>query len=133
MIIEPRGLWEYSAYQADNRFILEIKPIQEDPNKLTQGTRKGYKGEKLSLNFQNVEVRAVLQVIAGEDPKKVRELVRESAAFEAELQQLEDELAQASAESKADLQQLALGQLDQLVVLRGPDARPKLLQLINCG
>ena len=64
MVIEPRGLWEYSAYQADNRFILEVKPVQEDPNKLTQGTRQGYKGEKLSLNFQNVEVRAVLQVIA---------------------------------------------------------------------
>jgi type IV pilus assembly protein PilQ len=64
MVIEPRGLWEHSAYQAENRFILEIKPIQEDPNRLTQGTRQGYKGEKLSLNFQNVEVRAVLQVIA---------------------------------------------------------------------
>jgi len=64
MVIEPRGLWEHSAYQTDNRFILEIKPIQEDPNRLTQGTRQGYKGEKLSLNFQNVEVRAVLQVIA---------------------------------------------------------------------
>jgi len=64
MVIEPRGLWEHSAYQADNRFILEVKPIQEDPNKLTQGTRQGFKGEKLSLNFQNVEVRAVLQVIA---------------------------------------------------------------------
>jgi type IV pilus assembly protein PilQ len=64
MIIEPKGLWEHSAYQTDNRFILEIKPIQEDPNKLIQGSRGGYKGEKLSLNFQNVEVRAVLQVIA---------------------------------------------------------------------
>jgi type IV pilus assembly protein PilQ len=64
IVIEPRGLWEHSAYQADNRFILEVKPIQEDPNKLTQGTRQGFKGEKLSLNFQNVEVRAVLQVIA---------------------------------------------------------------------
>jgi type IV pilus assembly protein PilQ len=64
IVIEPKGLWEHSAYQADNRFIVEIKPIQEDPNKLTQGTRAGYKGEKLSLNFQNVEVRAVLQVIA---------------------------------------------------------------------
>src|SRR5438067_6277504 len=64
IVIEPRGLWEHSAYQADNRFILEIKPVQEDPNKLTQGTRQGFKGEKLSLNFQNVEVRAVLQVIA---------------------------------------------------------------------
>ena len=63
-MIEPKGLWEHSAYQTDNRFIVEIKPIQEDPNKLTQGTRAGYKGEKLSLNFQNVEVRAVLQVIA---------------------------------------------------------------------
>ena len=64
MVIEPKGLWEHSAYQTDNRFILEIKPIQEDPNKLVQGTKQGYKGEKLSLNFQNVEVRAVLQVIA---------------------------------------------------------------------
>ncbi len=64
MVIEPKGLWEHSAYQADNRFILEIKSIVEDPNKLIQGTKQGYKGEKLSLNFQNVEVRAVLQVIA---------------------------------------------------------------------
>jgi type IV pilus assembly protein PilQ len=64
MVIEPKGLWEHSAYQTDNRFILEVKPILEDPNKLIQGSRGGYKGEKLSLNFQNVEVRAVLQVIA---------------------------------------------------------------------
>ncbi len=64
MVIEPRGLWEHSAYQADNRFIVEVKPIVEDPNKLVQGSRPGYKGEKLSLNFQNVEVRSVLQVIA---------------------------------------------------------------------
>jgi type IV pilus assembly protein PilQ len=62
--IEPKGLWEHSAYQTDNRFIVEIKPIVEDPNKLVRSTRPGYAGEKLSLNFQNVEVRAVLQVIA---------------------------------------------------------------------
>ena len=62
--IEPKGLWEHSAYQTDNRFIVEIKPIVEDPTKLIQGSRVGYTGEKLSLNFQNVEVRAVLQVIA---------------------------------------------------------------------
>jgi len=64
MIVEPKGTWEHSAYQTDNRFILEVKPIVEDPNKLVQGSRQGYKGDKLSLNFQNVEVRAVLQVIA---------------------------------------------------------------------
>ncbi len=62
--IEPKGLWEHSAYQTDNRFTIEVKPIHEDPGKLIQGSRLGYTGEKLSLNFQNVEVRAVLQVIA---------------------------------------------------------------------
>ena len=62
MLIEPKGQWEYSAYQTDTQFIVEVKALKEDPNKLVQGT--GYNGEKLSLNFQNVEVRAVLQVIA---------------------------------------------------------------------
>jgi type IV pilus assembly protein PilQ len=64
MVIEPRGLWEHNAYQTDTQFVLEVKPIQYDPNKLVQGTRSGYSGEKLSLNFQNVEVRSVLNVIA---------------------------------------------------------------------
>ncbi len=64
IVVEPRGLWEHSAYQTDNRFILEVRQIVEDPNKLVQGSRQGYTGEKLSLNFQNVDVRAVLQVIA---------------------------------------------------------------------
>jgi type IV pilus assembly protein PilQ len=64
MVVEPRGLWEYSAYQTDTQFILEVKPMREDPNKLVQSQGGGYAGEKLSLNFQNVEVRAVLQVIA---------------------------------------------------------------------
>ena len=64
MVVEPRGLWEHNAYQTDTQFVLEVKPIQYDPNKLVQGTRSGYTGEKLSLNFQNVEVRSVLNVIA---------------------------------------------------------------------
>jgi type IV pilus assembly protein PilQ len=61
LTITPRGNWEHAAYQTDNRFIVEVKPVIEDPNRLV---RPGYVGEKLSLNFQNVEVRAVLQVIA---------------------------------------------------------------------
>lgn len=64
MVIEPQGNWEQSAYQADKRFIIDVKPIVEDPNKLVQGSRAGYSGEKLSLNFQNIDVRSVLQVIA---------------------------------------------------------------------
>lgn len=63
MVITPQGLWEHSAYQSDTQLVVEVKPIKEDPNKLVQGTQ-GYSGERLSLNFQNVEVRAVLQVIA---------------------------------------------------------------------
>jgi type IV pilus assembly protein PilQ len=63
MLIEPKGLWEHSAYQSDTQLVIEIKPIKEDPNKLTQGTQ-GYRGERLSFNFQNIEVRALLQIIA---------------------------------------------------------------------
>lgn len=63
MVIEPKGLWEQSSYQSDTQFVLEVKPIKEDPNKLTQGTQ-GYRGERLSFNFQNIEVRAILQIIA---------------------------------------------------------------------
>jgi type IV pilus assembly protein PilQ len=64
MVIEPKGNWEHSAYQADKKFIIDVRQIIEDPNKLVRGTKPGYGGEKLSLNFQNIEVRAVLQVIA---------------------------------------------------------------------
>ena len=62
MVIEPRGLWEHSAYQSDNQFVVEVRQQKVDPSKLTQGP--GYTGEKLSLNFQNIEIRSLLQVIA---------------------------------------------------------------------
>jgi len=62
MVVEPRGAWEHSAYQTDTQFVLEVRPLRMDPNKVTQGP--GYQGEKLSLNFQNIEVRSLLQVIA---------------------------------------------------------------------
>jgi type IV pilus assembly protein PilQ len=64
LVIEPRGLWEQNAYQSDTRFVVEVKPVKEDPTRLFQGTRQGYQGERLSLNFQNVDVRSLLQVIA---------------------------------------------------------------------
>lgn len=64
MVIEPKGNWEQSAYQADKKFIIDIRPVIEDPNQLVKGSKPGYSGEKLSLNFQNIEVRSVLQVIA---------------------------------------------------------------------
>lgn len=63
MVIQPKGGWEYSAYQTDNNFIVEVKPSTDALKKTPDGKTK-YVGEKLSLNFQNVEVRSVLQVIA---------------------------------------------------------------------
>ncbi|WP_374040993.1 type IV pilus secretin PilQ [Massilia sp. PAMC28688] len=62
MTIEARGLWEQSMYQSESQLIIDVKPIKEDPNALVQGTQ-GYRGEKVSFNFQNVEVRAALQAI----------------------------------------------------------------------
>src|SRR4051795_7999397 len=62
MVIEPKGQWEHSAYQSDTQFVFEVKPVAVDPSRVSQRGR--YTGEKLSLNFQNVEVRAVLNVIA---------------------------------------------------------------------
>lgn len=62
MVIEPVGEWEHSAYQSDNQFVVEVRQKKVDLTKLTQGP--GYSGEKLSLNFQNIEVRSLLQVIA---------------------------------------------------------------------
>ena len=64
MVIEPKGNWEHSAYQADKKFIIDVRQVVEDPNKLVRGSKAGYAGEKLSLNFQNIDVRSVLQVIA---------------------------------------------------------------------
>jgi type IV pilus assembly protein PilQ len=63
MVIEPKGGWEYSAYQTENSFIVEVKPSTDALKKTPDGKTR-YEGEKLSLNFQNVEVRSVLQVIA---------------------------------------------------------------------
>jgi len=63
MLIEPKGQWEHNAYQSDTQFVLEVKPITADPARAA-AQRGRYTGERLSLNFQNVEVRAVLNVIA---------------------------------------------------------------------
>lgn len=62
MVVTPSGNWEHSAYQTDNQFVLEVRPARTDPNKLVAGP--GYTGQRLSLNFQSIEIRALLQIIA---------------------------------------------------------------------
>jgi type IV pilus assembly protein PilQ len=62
MVIASQGNWEYVSYQADKQWVIEIKEAKPDTKKLLPGS--GYQGEKLSLHFQNIEVRSILQVIA---------------------------------------------------------------------
>ncbi|MDQ3267169.1 MAG: type IV pilus secretin PilQ [Pseudomonadota bacterium] len=64
MVIEPKGLWEHVAYQTDNKFVVEIRAVADDPNKLFKNSQIGYVGEKLTLSFQNIAVREALNVIA---------------------------------------------------------------------
>lgn len=66
MTISPKGLWEHNAYQTDNQFVIEVKKIVEDPNKLVQGSKIGYQGPRVSINYQNGDVRALLRLMAEE-------------------------------------------------------------------
>lgn len=63
MVIVPKGKYEHAAYQAGNVFTVSVKPIVEKADG-KKADEFGYTGEKLSLNFQNIDVRAALQVLA---------------------------------------------------------------------
>jgi len=63
MIVTPKGRYEHVAYQADDVFTISVRPIAEEERE-RQVDEFGYSGEKLSLNFQDIEVRAALQVLA---------------------------------------------------------------------
>lgn len=56
--------YDYLAYQTGNRYQIEVKPLTEEEAVEIKKDKLGYSGEKLSLNFQNIEVRSVLQLIA---------------------------------------------------------------------
>lgn len=62
--IEPEGNWDYLAYQADNEFSINVKPLTKADEERQKHEAFKYTGEKLSLNFQDIEVRSVLQLIA---------------------------------------------------------------------
>ena len=65
MVVDTQGNWEQSVYQSDTQLVIDVKPVKEDPNRPAGGAAgTGYRGEKLSFNFQNVEVRQALQAIA---------------------------------------------------------------------
>ncbi len=64
VFIEAAGSYDYLAYQADDKLVIDFKPISEDDAEKRRKAKFPYSGEKLSLNFQDIEVRSVLQLIA---------------------------------------------------------------------
>ncbi len=63
LTIQASGDYDYLAYQADNEYVVSVKPLSEEELEQKR-SRFAFVGEKLSLNFQNIEVRSVLQLIA---------------------------------------------------------------------
>ena len=67
MTVEAQGNWEQSVFQSDTQLVVEVRKVEEDPNRNSTGSRdnpQNYRGEKLSFDFQDVEVRAALQAVA---------------------------------------------------------------------
>jgi type IV pilus assembly protein PilQ len=64
MVITPMGNYDYLAYQADDQFTIEVRQLTKKEVEEKKKDEFGYSGERLSLNFQDIEVRSVLQLIA---------------------------------------------------------------------
>lgn len=64
IVIEPKGNYDYLAYQADNKLTISVKPMTKAEQEKRDSERFTYTGNKLSLNFQDIDVRSVLQLIA---------------------------------------------------------------------
>ncbi|MDX9675135.1 type IV pilus secretin PilQ family protein [Pseudomonas zeae] len=62
--VDPSGTYEYSTFQTDNKLTVSIRPMTVDDLQKRNADRQAYVGEKLSLNFQDIDVRSVLQLIA---------------------------------------------------------------------
>jgi len=64
LTLTTTGKFEHLAYQSDKTLVIEVKPISDELKAEARKDEFGYQGEQLSLNFQNIEVRAVLQLLA---------------------------------------------------------------------
>ncbi|MAT64435.1 MAG: pilus assembly protein PilQ [Gammaproteobacteria bacterium] len=62
--IAPEGEYEHIAYQSDDLFTVEVRKVTKEEQEQRQREEIGYTGQRLSLNFQDIEVRSVLQLIA---------------------------------------------------------------------
>lgn len=62
--VEPSGTFDYSTFQTDNKLTVSVRPMSVDDLQKRNADRQAYVGDKLSLNFQDIDVRSVLQLIA---------------------------------------------------------------------
>ncbi|MFI4866246.1 MAG: type IV pilus secretin PilQ [Steroidobacterales bacterium] len=64
IVISATGNFEQLAYQSDDQYVVEVTPVRKAASGNPVDQRKEYKGERLTLNFQDIETRAVLQLLA---------------------------------------------------------------------
>ncbi len=64
IVVAATGDYEQAAYQTDREYVLELKPVSKAAAAAAADAKKEYKGERLTLNFQDIETRAVLQLLA---------------------------------------------------------------------
>jgi type IV pilus assembly protein PilQ len=64
IVIDATGNFQQLAYQSDDQYVVEVTPVRKVENTNPANAPKEYKGERLTLNFQDIETRAVLQLLA---------------------------------------------------------------------
>jgi type IV pilus assembly protein PilQ len=64
IVIDASGNFEQLAYQSDDQYVVEVSPVRKAAEANPADQKKEYKGERLTLNFQDIETRAVLQLLA---------------------------------------------------------------------
>ena len=62
LVVEAKGAWTHTAYQAERQLVLDVAPLRAEGPRGSAAA--AFSGKKISLNFQNIDVRALLQVIA---------------------------------------------------------------------
>lgn len=69
LVIQPSGKYDKLAFQSDNLFAMEFTPLSAQAAQIAQ--QQQYSGQKISLNFQNIDIRAVLQILADASGKNI--------------------------------------------------------------
>jgi type IV pilus assembly protein PilQ len=70
IVIHSTGQFEKLAYQSDDTFSVELKPLTQAAQ-AQAAAKKSYGGQKISLNFQSIDIRAVLQILADASGKNI--------------------------------------------------------------